>query len=246
MDRIVSVAASHQEPLCREAAVAALGGLGSPGACGRARGARGQAGRPATRGRSVGCVRWRRRGGCAGASRAGQRLAGAADGRGPLSAGGHRPVSRSSERRRSVMSRSCTASKFSMHLPAPDHDALEGRVDQAHRQARLFGEAAVQALQHCATAHEVEALAQRGPATVRGGRRRGSAGQRPLSLPPAPRSPLGPLRERGSRSWATRSLGRGPRTSALTASSIGHAEPMAILISSAVRSPMAMPYSRRT
>ena len=36
-----------------------------------------------------------------------------------------------------------------------------------------------------------------------------------------------------------------PRTSALNSSSVGHAEPMAILISSAVRSPMAMPYSRR-
>ena len=37
-----------------------------------------------------------------------------------------------------------------------------------------------------------------------------------------------------------------PRTSALTSSSMGQADPMAILISSAVRSPMAMPYSRRT
>ena len=37
-----------------------------------------------------------------------------------------------------------------------------------------------------------------------------------------------------------------PRTSALTSSSVGNAEPMASLISSAVRSPMAMPYSRRT
>ena len=36
-----------------------------------------------------------------------------------------------------------------------------------------------------------------------------------------------------------------PRTSALTSSRVGQAEPMATLISSAVRSPMAMPYSRR-
>ncbi|HXR22056.1 MAG TPA: HEAT repeat domain-containing protein [Acidimicrobiales bacterium] len=32
--RLFAVAASHQEPLCREAAVAALGGLGSPGGLG--------------------------------------------------------------------------------------------------------------------------------------------------------------------------------------------------------------------
>ena len=37
-----------------------------------------------------------------------------------------------------------------------------------------------------------------------------------------------------------------PRTSAFTSFSVGNAEPMASLISSAVRSPMAMPYSRRT
>ncbi len=37
-----------------------------------------------------------------------------------------------------------------------------------------------------------------------------------------------------------------PRTSALISSFMGHAVPMATLISSAVRSPMAMPYSRRT
>ena len=37
-----------------------------------------------------------------------------------------------------------------------------------------------------------------------------------------------------------------PRTSAFTSSSVGAADPMAILIYSAVRSPMAMPYSRRT
>ena len=36
-----------------------------------------------------------------------------------------------------------------------------------------------------------------------------------------------------------------PRTSASNSSSVGQAEPMATLISSAVRSPMAMPYSRR-
>ena len=36
-----------------------------------------------------------------------------------------------------------------------------------------------------------------------------------------------------------------PRTSAFTSSCTGHAEPMATLISSAVRSPIAMPYSRR-
>ena len=37
-----------------------------------------------------------------------------------------------------------------------------------------------------------------------------------------------------------------PRTSALNSSSTGYAEPIASLISSAVRSPIAMPYSRRT
>ena len=37
-----------------------------------------------------------------------------------------------------------------------------------------------------------------------------------------------------------------PRTSALSSSRTGHADPMATLISSAVRSPTAMPYSRRT
>ena len=37
-----------------------------------------------------------------------------------------------------------------------------------------------------------------------------------------------------------------PRTSAWTSSGVGSADPMAILISSAVRSPTAMPYSRRT
>ena len=37
-----------------------------------------------------------------------------------------------------------------------------------------------------------------------------------------------------------------PRTSAWFSSSVGSAEPMATLISSAVRSPMAMPCSRRT
>ena len=37
-----------------------------------------------------------------------------------------------------------------------------------------------------------------------------------------------------------------PRTSAFIVSSDGHAEPMASFISSAVRSPTAMPYSRRT
>ena len=37
-----------------------------------------------------------------------------------------------------------------------------------------------------------------------------------------------------------------PRTSAWFSSSVGSADPMATLISSAVRSPMAMPCSRRT
>ena len=37
-----------------------------------------------------------------------------------------------------------------------------------------------------------------------------------------------------------------PRTSACISPGIGSADPMAILISSAVRSPMAIPYSRRT
>ena len=37
-----------------------------------------------------------------------------------------------------------------------------------------------------------------------------------------------------------------PRTSALYSSSVGNTEPMASLTSSAVRSPMASPYSRRT
>ena len=37
-----------------------------------------------------------------------------------------------------------------------------------------------------------------------------------------------------------------PRTSAFTSSAIGQAEPIATLMSSAVRSPMAMPYSRLT
>ena len=36
-----------------------------------------------------------------------------------------------------------------------------------------------------------------------------------------------------------------PRTSAWLSSAVGSAEPTATLISSAVRSPMAMPYSRR-
>ena len=37
-----------------------------------------------------------------------------------------------------------------------------------------------------------------------------------------------------------------PRTSACVSSCVGSADPIAILISSAVRSPMAMPCSRRT
>ena len=132
-----------------------------------------------------------------------------------------------------------------MQRPAPSTTHSSGDVDQVHRDLGLLGDAVVEALQHAAAADEVDALQDRSWASSGGA---------------SPRQAIDRVDDGADRlvDRLAHLLGRQDHRLRQTAHEIatahlglelvlrvGHAEPIATLISSAVRSPMAMPYSRR-
>ena len=132
-----------------------------------------------------------------------------------------------------------------MQWPAPSTTHSRGASTRCTGISVSCGDAQVEAAQHAAAADEVDAphdevLGQLGRRLAEAGDDRVDDGATLVSS----------MASRTSSGERITVLGRPlmrsrPRTSALYSSSVGHAEPMVILISSAVRSPMAMPYSRR-
>ena len=127
-----------------------------------------------------------------------------------------------------------------------EHDALERGVDEVHGQRRLLRDAQVHAAQHAAAADEVDALVDEVLRQLGRRLRQGAhddVADRPDLLVDRLADLFGAehddLRQPGHE-VAAADLG----LVLVTAS--GTPEPMASLISSAVRSPIAMPYSRRT
>ena len=166
----------------------------------------------------------------------GPRLAGPAGGRGPAAEdrsaiGLHEHHLAASRRTRCSGRRRARRTRAARRRGAPG--------------SRLVGQALVEARQHAAAADEVDALQDEVLGQL--GRRlpRHCTTESTMALT------CSSMASRTSSGERMTVLGRPlissrPRTSAFTSSRTGDAEPMAILISSAVRSPMAMPYSRRT
>ena len=141
------VGRDHPDPLCREAAVAALGAIGDPGGLPAILHA--TTDKPAVRRRAVlALAPFEGPEVDAALERAltGPRLAGPPGGRGS----GRQPPH--------YMKRSFTASNSSRHLPGPEHHAFERRIDQDHGDAGLLLQSQLEPAEHPASAHEVDAL----------------------------------------------------------------------------------------
>ena len=102
-----------------------------------------------------------------------------------------------------------------------EHDALERRVDEVHRDLRLALDPQVEAAQHATAADEVHAVGQEVLGQL--GRRLAEAGddRRRRSPTPARRSPAAPPRATGSTVFGRPLMRSRPRTSARSSPVVG-------------------------
>ena len=139
------------------------------------------------------------------------------------------------------MNISFNESKFSRQRPAPSTTHTRGARDEMDGKVGLLREPAVEAAEHAAAADEVNTVQNEVLREL--GRRLRDAITASQMAPTC--SSIAARTSSGTRRmvFGSPDMRSRPRTSALNSSATAAAEPIASLISSAVRSPMAMPYS---